>query len=90
MPAPKGNKFAGSRKGVPNKKTSQWEAFSQYCVEGGLERFERELNTLEGKDYVNAFINLLEFHKPKLNRTTLDGNQTTPIILNVLTKSRNK
>lgn len=60
---------SGRPKGAKNKKTSQWEAFSQYCVEGGLERFERELNTLEGKDYVNAFINLLEFHKPKLARS---------------------
>ena len=69
MAAPKGNKYAGSRKGKPNKRTEQWEAFTQYCLEGGLQRFEQELNALEGKDYVNAFMGLLEYHKPKLART---------------------
>lgn len=75
MAAPKGNKFAGSRKGIPNKKTEQWEAFVAYCMNGGLEKFQEELDKLEGKEYVNAFTNLLEFHKPKLARTetTLQG-----------------
>jgi len=37
-------------------------------MNGGLEKFKQELNTLEGKDYVNAYLTLLEFHKPKLAR----------------------
>jgi hypothetical protein len=72
MAAQKGHeKIGGRSKGTPNKKTAQWEAFSEYCLNGGLQRFEQELNTLEGKDYVNAFTALLEFHKPKLARTTM-------------------
>lgn len=91
MGAPKGHKKVGGRqKGVPNKKTAQWEAFSQYCMEGGLERFQKEMNALKGKDYVNTFVSLLEFHKPKLQRTTLEGSETAPIILNVITEQRNK
>ena len=77
----KGNKLAGRRENIPNKRTEQWEVFSQYCLNGGLERFEQELNTLEGKDFVNAFTLLLEFHKPKLARTTLVGEDTNPIQL---------
>lgn len=70
MPFKKGHKKVGGRKeGSTNKKTAQWEAFAEYCLNGGLERFERELNTLEGKDYVNSFLSLLEYHKPKLGRT---------------------
>lgn len=83
-------KKGGKEKGTPNKKTAQWETFSEYCLNGGLERFERELNTLEGKDYVNAFITLLEFHKPKLQRTTLVGDETQPIILNIEPASKGK
>ena len=64
-----GNSGGGRPKGVKNKRTEQWETFADYCLNGGLERFERELNTLEGKDYVNSFLSLLEFHKPKLART---------------------
>jgi hypothetical protein len=65
----KGNKLAGSRLGSPNKKTEQWEQFSQYCLEGGLAKFEKELNTLKGKQFVDCFISILEFHKPKLARS---------------------
>ena len=38
-------------------------------MNGGLEKFQQEMDKLEGKDYVNAFLNQLEFHKPKLGRT---------------------
>ena len=69
MPFEKGNKLGGRTEGAKNKKTAQWEAFAEYCVNGGLKRFEQELNSLEGKDYVNSFLNLLEYHKPKLQRT---------------------
>lgn len=89
MAAKKGNKHAGSRKGIPNKKTAQWEAFSEYCLNGGLERFERELNTLKGKDYVNAFITLLEFHKPKLARTEMkhEGEVTQKVEIQIIEPS---
>ena len=62
-------KTGGREKGVPNKKTELWESFSTYCINDGLEKFKTELNKLEGEKYVNAYISLLEFHKPKLART---------------------
>lgn len=62
-------KTGGRTKGAGNKKTEQWEQFSEYCLNGGLERFKQELNTLDGEKYVNAFLSLLEYHKPKLART---------------------
>ncbi len=80
----KGNKLAGSRKGTPNKKTEQWEVFADYCLNGGLERFQTELNTLKGEKFVYAFTSLLEFHKPKLARSDVnhsgDVNIIAPII----------
>lgn len=74
MPFDKGNKPLSHRqKGSKNKRTIQWEAFSEYCLDGGLEKFQEELNKLDGRDFVNAFISLLEFHKPKLARTQITG-----------------
>ena len=73
----------GLRKGVKNKRTEQWETFADYCLNGGLERFERELNTLEGKDYVNSFLSLLEFHKPKLARTEVKNSGQTKITVTI-------
>lgn len=72
-PFPKGNKLAGSRKGIPNKRTVQWEVFSEYMLGGGLERFQQELNSLEGEKFVSNMISLMEFFKPKLARAELTG-----------------
>lgn len=78
MAAPKGNKFGVSRKGIPNKKTKQWLIFSSYMLEGGLKKFQKELNALEGKEFVYAMTNLMEFFQPKLGRLEhggLDGDE---------------
>lgn len=73
----KGKKTGGRKKGAPNTKTAQWETFSRYCLEGGLKKFRQELDKLEGKDYVHAFTDLLEFHKPKLARSDSSVDLTT-------------
>lgn len=79
----KGHKKLGGKKiGTPNKKSQQWEVFADYCVNGGLEKFQRELDALNGKTFVDAFTNLLEFHKPRLSRTTVVGDATEPIQVN--------
>lgn len=66
-------KMGGRQLGTPNKKTEQWELFTRYLLEGGLQKLEQELMALSGKDYVNAMVNLLEYHKPKLNRSEMTG-----------------
>lgn len=63
----------GKKKGTKGKKPRQWAAFANYCLEGGLEKFQREMDKLQGKDFVHAFIDIMEFHKPKLSRTELSG-----------------
>lgn len=69
MPAPKGHCFnKKGRPGAKGKKTLQWEIFSEYMLGGGLEKFQRELNSLEGTKFVNSMIDLMEFFKPKLAR----------------------
>lgn len=76
MPFQKGQKKQGGRKkGVLNKskKSDQWDYFTNYCIKGGLIRFKKELDKLKGKQYVDAFLTLLEYHKPKLQRSELIG-----------------
>lgn len=74
-------KKGGRQKGAVNKKTEQWETFSQYCLNSGLAKFEEELNKLKGTAFVNAFTNLLEFHKPKLSRGEQEQTGTIRIII---------
>lgn len=73
----------GKAKGTKSKKTETWEVFSQYCLTGGLDKFKKELDSLTGKDYVNSYLSLLEYHKPKLSRGTT---QNFNIDLDKLTK----
>lgn len=75
-------KGAGGRKpGAKNKETiakellrsSLWDKVAGKMTEEGIEKCWTELMTLEGKDFVYAFNTLLEYFKPKLTRTTLEG-----------------
>lgn len=60
---------SGKPKGAKQKKTLILESFAQSIVEGGMERFQEELNKLEGKEYTSTFLVIFEFVKPKLQRT---------------------
>lgn len=62
-------KTGGKAKGTPNKKTAVLDSFAQMICEGGAEKFQTELQQLEGREYVNAFLALFEYVKPKLSRT---------------------
>ena len=71
-------KNSGRRKGSRNKRTVDWEMFREHALTGGLEKFIREMKKLRGKNYVHYFVQMLEFHKPKLSRTTIKEVQTRP------------
>lgn len=51
-----------------------WDALCQYIKTEGSDKLQQEMAKLNGKDYVNALSALIEYVKPKLNRTTVDGN----------------
>lgn len=70
MSAPKKNCFnpMGRPKGAKSKKTKQWEYFAEYCMAEGLDKFTLEMNELKGKHYVQAYLHLMEYFKPKLSR----------------------
>ena len=75
------DKTGGRQKGGKNKKTTQWEEFAKFCMEGGLDRYKEELLKLEGKDFVNAFQNQMEYFKPKLSRREITGEDGKPIAI---------
>ena len=71
MPAPKGhpnwNKTTNSGRplGSKNRKTEEWERFTDWFLTVGIERLPEEMAKLEGKDYILTIKDLLEFFKPK-------------------------
>jgi len=71
----------GRPKGAKNKLTlakevlnnNLWDKIGEKITGEGIDKCWRELNTLDGKDYVYSFLALMEYFKPKLSRTTLEG-----------------
>ncbi|MGZ5283721.1 MAG: hypothetical protein ACXWEY_15710, partial [Bacteroidia bacterium] len=55
-------------KGAISAKTIFWNELSDFVTTGGAEKFKQELMKLEGKEFVQAYSNILEFFKPKLAR----------------------
>lgn len=62
-------KTGGKQKGSRNKKTLVLDAFAKDIIEGGMEKFQRELKKLTGEKYLKTYLALFEFVKPKLART---------------------
>ena len=76
----KGDNKKRRQKGDRNKKTLILETFCNNIIEGGIDRFNEELSKLKGKEYVNAYIDLLSFVKPKLKAIDVQGTLDTKVI----------
>lgn len=73
----------GRKAGAPNKATATArEAISAALAGGDAGKLAAALDTLTGKDYIDAYVKLAEFVTPKLARTALtaeDGVRITGI-----------
>lgn len=56
------------RKGVPNKTTSEIRERFSVIIDGNINKYQKELEKLEGKEFISAFNQVLEFALPKLQR----------------------
>jgi hypothetical protein len=74
----KGN--PGRLKGAKNKKTLEWEEFGKKLIEGkNLERALQIMDESEPSDFMKYFNSLLEYFKPKLQRTEVSGINGEPL-----------
>jgi hypothetical protein len=74
MPYKKGNpKMGGRVKGTKNKKTVLLENFATSICKNGVKKFKTELNKLTGKPYVDAYLAIFEYVRPKLARSEITG-----------------
>ena len=72
MPFKKGNKDGHGRpKGAQNKEKKALRELLTTFLEENYDKFLTELFKLEGKEFSDRFIQLLEYATPKLNRTDL-------------------
>ena len=63
----KGN--PGKQKGTISKKSKEWEALGKFITGGEAKRFKEEMAKLNGKDFINSYMQVLEYFQPKLQRT---------------------
>ena len=64
-------KLGGRGKNTPNKVTAPVKELLANYSQEHWERFQVEINRLEGIDYVKTYLALLEYVTPKLQRITL-------------------
>jgi len=66
-------KGRGRPSGSKNRKTEEWQIFSDWMMGEGLIRFRQEMSKLKGRDYVITVKDMMEYFQPKLARTELTG-----------------
>ena len=66
---------AGRTPGTPNKATTAArETIAAALAGADATKLAAHLDTLSGKDYIDAYVKLAEFVTPKLQRTALSAN----------------
>lgn len=92
MPFVKGQAKVGGRvAGSQNKETlakkaifnNLWDEMAEKVTGDGLAKCWAEMEQLTGKDYIHYYMAMLEYFKPKLQRSQVDNSHkfTTPIII---------
>lgn len=61
-----------------------WENLCSYIKTEGSSKLQEEMSKLKGKDYITAFSSLVEYVKPKLQRTTVAGDPESPLQMNII------
>ena len=69
----KGNNHGKGRSaGSKNTKTQMWDELGETLVTTGATKFLEELNKLEGEAYLNMYVKVLSYFKPKYQ--SIDSN----------------
>jgi len=76
-PFAKGN--PGKPKGAISEKTRMWEELGQYVVTEGAERAMAVLAAMDDEDFLSAYMQMLEYFKPKQARVTHSGDADGPV-----------
>lgn len=75
MPFKKGESGnpSGRPKGHKNQKTILWEQLGDWFLNDGASKFITEVQKLEGKEFVQSYSMMIEFFKPKLQRSEISA-----------------
>jgi hypothetical protein len=69
----------GKPKGAISEKTKRWEALGEMIVSEGAKKALDYITSLQGDDFLKHYKDLLEYFKPKLQRTDVtSGDKPLP------------
>ncbi len=71
---------AGATKGK-HKKTLEWEQLGEAITEKHSARFNTILDSLNDKDFIQAYTSIIGYFKPKMQSTQLDANINKPHVI---------
>ena len=63
----------GKPKGIRNSKNLAWDELGNYIVGKGAKRYLKIIEDMQDKEFTQRFETLLEFFKPKQQRTEILG-----------------
>ena len=67
------NNPAGKPKGTKSAKTKQWEELGAKIIGESAERFMSVLDNLDDENFMRNYLMILEYFKPKQQRTEIKG-----------------
>ena len=68
------NNPSGRPKGSRNERSLQWDELRDAIIGVQAVKFNRILNELEGKKFIDAYTSVLGYFKPRLQSTSIDAN----------------
>ena len=74
---------AGRKVGTLNERTKQWEALGKALLEGHAEKAHRVLESLEDEKFLDQYCKLLEYFRPKLQRSEVKQD-TGPVEIRIV------
>lgn len=74
----------GRPKGSRNVRTLEWEEIKEAFITTHTARANRILSTLEDEKFMDSYLKLLEYFKPKLARTEVSNHDNSTISVNVV------
>lgn len=76
----KGKPKTGGRKpGSRNKRDLEVDTICRTAIELGMDRFLSEMKKLKGYRYVDAYLSIMEYVKPKQSRAVMVGDSDNPV-----------
>jgi hypothetical protein len=80
MPFKEGNNLGGRKKGSKNKATTEIRERFKDLLEDNMDRLQEDLDDLEPKDRIKAYLDLAQYVVPKLKSTEITQDTDQPVI----------